>query len=186
VWMVAAALRQYIVQQHRLDPGAADAAISAAAAAMIGAYDEGQTLECAAMRLATALLHRGRLDGPDLVRMLKEGLLPLFVAAVGARCSLDYAASWEVLCDPQGRGPALLLRFAGIARPDAAAILLLLNARGLLFSASEGDAAAAQLDLFDDSTEAEALDVLRLWQVDPGYRAAIAQLSTRRQAPVAT
>ena len=64
-------------------------------------------------------------------------------------------------------------------RDQAAAILLVLNSRGRMFSGAEGDAAAAQLDLFDATDEVGARDVLRLWQTDPGYRAAVARLSTR-------
>lgn len=180
VWIIAAALRQYMVQQHRIPSGSADAAISSAASEMIAAYDEGQTLEACCMRLARSLHRAARLEGADLSRMLDEGLLPLFVASVATLCRLDYSSAWEVLSDPQGRGPALLLRSAEIDRANAASILLTLNARGHLFSGAEGDAAAAQLGLFDGTGQAAALEVLRLWQVDPGYRAAIARLSTRR------
>lgn len=180
VWMIAAALRQYMVQQHHIPSGAADAAISEAAGGMIAAYDEGQTLEACCMRLARSLQRAGQLEGADLARMLEEGLLPLFVAGIAVRCSLDYAPCWEVFSDPQGRGPALLFRSGGLARAEAAAILLTLNSRGRLFSSVEGDAAAAQLDLFDATTRDAAVEVLRLWQIDPGYRAAIARLSTRR------
>ncbi len=84
-----------------------------------------------------------------------------------------------MLADPRGRGPALLLRAAGVDREPAAAILLLLTSRGPLFSGAEGDAAAAQLELFDTVDEASARDVLRLWQAHPGYRASVARISTR-------
>jgi uncharacterized protein (DUF2336 family) len=177
VWMVAAALRHYIVQQHHV--AAVDAAIEETASALIAKHDEGGTLEARAVRLAYRLHGTGRLDGALLARTLSEGMLPLFIAGVAVRCALDYAAAWEVLADPRGRGPALLLRAGGIAREPAAAILLLLNGHGPLASGAEGDAAAAQLDLFDTVDEASARDVLRLWQADPGYRASVARISTR-------
>lgn len=182
VWMIAAALRQYAIQQHGLSQGAADAAIASAAAAIIRGYDEGGSLEAAATRLARRLAQSGRLADDLLVRMLEEGQLPLFIAAIGVRAALDYAGAWEVLSDPRGRGPALLLRSAGIERDHAASILFILNARGRMFSGSEGDAAAVQIDLFDATGEADARNVLTLWQVDPGYRSAIARLSTRARS----
>lgn len=186
VWMIAAALRQYMVQHHAVPAGAADTAITEVAGQIIAEYDEGRSLEASSMRLARGLFKAERLEGPDLARCLNEGLLPLFIAGIAARCSLDYGAAWEVLSDPEGRGPALLLRAAGIARKEAALILLALNSRGRLLSGLEGDAAAAQLGLFDDTPQAAALQILRLWQVDAGYRAAIARLSTRtRSAPAA-
>lgn len=181
VWMVAAALRQYMVQQHGVPSGAADAAISDAASELLASSDEGQNLEAAAMRLSRALMTAGRLEGENLASMLEQGQLPLFVAGIAVRCSLDYAAAWELLSDPQGRGPALLLRCGGIERDSAASILLMLNLRGRLFSGEEGDAAATQLDQYEAMSEAAAQEVLRIWQVDPGYRAAIARLSTRNR-----
>ena len=177
VWMVAAALRHYIVQQHQV--AAVDAAIEETASALISAYDEGATLEARAVRLARRLDAAERLDGALLARTLSEGMLPLFIAGLAVRCALDYAAAWEVLADPRGRGPAILLRAAGIAREPVAALLLLLNSRGPLVSGAEGDAAAEQLGLYDTLDLDAARDVLRLWQADPGYRASVARISTR-------
>lgn len=182
IWMIAAALRQYMVQQHSLPPGAADSALSAAAGAMIAAYDEGNSLEARCTRLARLLQQAGRLDDAFLQRALEEGVLPLFVAGISLRSSLDYQAGWEILSDPQGRGPALLLRAASVDRNAAAAILLILNTRGRLFSGAEGDATAIQLDLFEGTEGARAREILHLWQVDPGYRAAITRLSTRARS----
>ena len=177
VWMVAAALRHYIVQHHRV--AAVDAAIEEAASALVGGYDEGATLEARAVRLARRLHAAGRLDGDLLARSLSEGMLPFFIAGISVRCGLDYAAAWEVLADPRGRGPALLLRASAIGRDAAAAILLLLNSRGHLVSGAEGDAAAGQLELFDTVDEAAAREVLRLWQAHPAYRTSVARISTR-------
>jgi len=182
VWMIAASLRHYMVQRHGLAPGRADAAIAAAASALIAGYDEGDSLEARCTRLVRLLDRAGRLDDALLLRALDEGSLPVFVAAIALRASLDHSAGWEVLSDPRGRGPALLLRAAAVERDPAAAILLILNAKGRLFSGSEGDAALIQLELFDASDEAAAREILHLWQVDPGYRAAIARLSTRARS----
>ena len=177
VWLVAAALRHYLVQQHGLR--AVDAAVEAAASAFVAQYDEGAGLEAAAVRLSRRLHTLGRLDGAILTRALSEGMLPLFIAGLGVRAGLDHAAAWEILSDPRGRGPALLLRAGTIERDDAAAILLLLNSRGRLFSGAEGDAAAEQLELYDSLDSVSAAEVMRLWQADPAYRASVARLSTR-------
>ena len=182
VWLIAAALRQYMIQHHDVQPGAADAAIGGAATALLGDYDEGTGLEACCMRLALLLHHAGAMDDHLLERILTEGFLPLFVASLAVRCALDYAAAWEVLSDPRGHGPALLLRAGGVSRDRTASILLVLNGRGRLFSGAEGDAAAAQLALFDAIDESGARAVLRLWQIDPGYRSAVARLSTRARA----
>lgn len=177
VWLVAASLRHYIVQQHGL--AAVDGIIEEAAGALIAMHDEGATLEAHATRLALRLAAAERLDGALLLRMLSEGLLPLFIAGAGALTGLDYAATWEVIADPRGRGPAILLRAAGVAREDAAAILLLANSNGPLVSGTEGDATADQLELYDSLDRATAEEVLTLWRAAPGYRTAVARVSTR-------
>jgi uncharacterized protein (DUF2336 family) len=179
IWLIAAALRQYIISQHGLAPGIVDAALSSAGAAMTSTYDESVGLEAQAMRLAALLDRTGRLDEALLLRALEEGGLSLFIAGISIRSGLDYHAGWEILSDPHGRGPALLLRAASVGRNIAAAILLILNTRGRLFSGAEGDATEVQLDLYDRTERNDARAVMQLWQVDPGYRAAIARLSTR-------
>lgn len=177
VWLVAAALRHYLVQQHRL--ASVDGAILRAAAGLLASYDEGDAFEVRAMRLVRRLQRIGRLDGALLARLIEEGSLPLFIAGLATACGLDYPAAWEVLSDPRGRGPALLLRSAAVARADAARILLSLNSHGRLFSGTEAEAAEDQLELYDALGEDEARETLRLWQADPGYRASVARLSTR-------
>ncbi len=180
VWMVAAALRHYVVQQHRV--GAVDAAVEEAASAVIAAYDEGDSLEARAMRLARLLHRTSRLDGATLARIIADGVLPSFIAGLSVLCALGQDAVWEVLSDPRGRGPALLLRAADIERDAAAAILLAFNARGPLLSGAEGDATAEQLELYDTIDRPSAQEVLRLWQADPSYRACVARLSTRARS----
>ncbi len=177
VWMVAAALRQYIVQQHGL--ASVDGAVEEAANFLIAGYDEGDSLEAHSMRLVRLLHRSGRLDGDSLLRMTAEGVLPFLLSGLCVLCGLDQSAAWEVLSDPRGRGPALLLKAAGVDRKAAASILLSLNAKGPLFSGAEGEAAAEQLGLFDTLDEGAARDVLRLWQADPVYRACVARISTR-------
>ncbi|HYI64672.1 MAG TPA: DUF2336 domain-containing protein [Allosphingosinicella sp.] len=177
VWLVAAALRHYIVQQHGL--AAVDGVIEEEAGALIAGHDEGAILEARAMRLARRLHALGRLDDPILVRALAEGLLPLFIAGLATLAGLEHNAAWEVIADPRGRGPAILLRAAGVARDAAAQILFVANSHGPLVSGVEGEATAAQLETFDSLDAASAADILRLWRADPGYRASVARVSTR-------
>ncbi len=177
VWLVAAALRHYLVQQHGL--AAVDGLIEEAGSALVASHDEGTILEAHATRLARRLETLGRLDGALLERALSEGMLPFFIAGAATLCGLDYAAAWEVMADPRGRGPAILLRAAGVEREPAAAILLLANSHGPLVSGTEGDATLSQLELYDSLDRASAEEVLRLWRAAPGYRAAVARISTR-------
>ena len=148
VWLVAASLRHYIVQHHGL--AAVDGMIEEAGSALIAGHDEGDILESRAMRLARRL-QPARPPRRRAARAHPRRGHAAFVHRRRARRSaaLDYAAAWEVIADPRGRGPAILLRAAGVEREAAAAILLLANSRGPLVSGAEGDATAAQLELYD-------------------------------------
>ena len=121
------------------------------------------------MRLVRRLADTSRLDDEFVERSLRRGSLPLFLAAVAARASMSHGSAWEIVSDPRRRGTALLLRAAGIGRNSAASILLIL-------SGSE-DEAAAQLDLYDVTSSATAREKLRLWQIDPSYREALAEIA---------
>lgn len=167
LWLVAAALRRYLTSQHRIDPGAADAAIGVAAGRLLASHDEGRTVDAMASRLVRRLNQAGRLDDRFIARTLVDGGLSLFLAALAARTGLDQDSVWEIISAPAGRGRPLLLRAAGIGRSEAGAILLALNE----------EEAEAQLDLYDSTKAAEAEAMLSLWQADPAYRHAIARLA---------
>lgn len=170
VWRVAAALRHYMIDQQGLAPANADAAIVAAAERLLAAYDEGDSLEARSMRLARRLHETGRLSDDLAERALAQGALPLFTASLAVRTALSFASAWEIFFDPRGRGTVFLLKAAGFARDHAAAILLYIE--------GSEEAVAARADLFDVTDTASAGDALRLWHVNPGYRDAIAEIST--------
>lgn len=182
VWMVAAALRQYIVQQHHV--AAVDGPVERVATELLGGYDESRSLESTALRLARRLHLARRIDGPFLVRVIEGGFLPLFIASLAMLCRLDPQAIWEIYSDPRGRGPVLLVRAAGIEREEAASLFFVLASRGPAFSGLEGEQASEQLELYDTIDTASARDVLRLWQANPAYRSSIARISTRSRGRV--
>ncbi|MEA3008424.1 MAG: hypothetical protein QOJ91_116 [Sphingomonadales bacterium] len=169
-WTVAAALRTYLVARHAVAPAAADAAVTAATAALLGRYDEGAGADALARRLALRLEERGRLDEAFLVRAAGEGALPLLLAGLSLRTGLEPQALWELLSDASGRGPAIVLRAAHLERETAASVLLHLAGRE--------EAVAAQLEYYDSLEPAQARHHMLLWSLDPAYRAALARLAS--------
>ncbi len=168
VWRVAAALRHYMVSAHAADPVAADEAIVGAAERLLLGYDEGDALGPRAMRLARRLHETGRLSDELIERAVAEGSSAFFLASVAVRASLSHGSVWEILSDPKGRGAVFLLKAADVSRGPAASILLAL--------AHSEEEVPAQVDLFDVTDMATARQAIRLWQVNPGYREAIAEL----------
>ncbi|HYG46969.1 MAG TPA: DUF2336 domain-containing protein [Allosphingosinicella sp.] len=169
-WTVAAALRTYLIARHEVAPAAADAAVTSATGVMLRDYDEGAGADALARRLALRLEERARLDEALLVRAAGEGALPLLLAGLSLRTGLDTEALWELLPDTSGRGPAIVMRAAGLGRDAAASILLHLAGRE--------EAVGAQLDLFDGLDAEQARHHILLWRLDPAYRAAVARLAS--------
>ena len=168
-WRIAAALRTYMTERHLVPPALADQMLVPAAERLLSDYDEGDSLEARAMRLARRLEQLGRLGDALIERSLTEGSLPLFLAFISVRAGLARDAAWEIVSDPRSRGAPLLLKASGLEREQAASILL-----GL---AAFEDEVPAQLDLFDVTSTAEAREALRLWQVDPFYREALSEIA---------
>ena len=179
VWLVAAALRHYIVQQHGL--AAVDGAIEEEAAALIAGHDEGAILEA-----------RGDAPRPPPARArparrrrcsrasLAEGMLPLFIAGLATLTGLEHDAAWEVIADPRGRGPALLLRAAGVGRarpPPRSCSSPTAAARSS--RAPRATPPPPSSNCSTASIRRAPREVLRLWRADPGYRASVARISTR-------
>lgn len=168
VWTVAAALRRYMIEQHNVEPAACDTAVATAARRVLTGHDEGETAEARAMRLALALRQAGGLEEAGLLaRALTQGSLPLFLSILALRTGLGVAAAWELFS--AASGPILLLRAAGVARDEAANILL-------TWGMPEA-ALAAALDRLDGTSPEAARALLTLWLADPGYRAAVARLA---------
>ncbi|HEX8125831.1 MAG TPA: DUF2336 domain-containing protein [Allosphingosinicella sp.] len=169
-WTVAAALRTYLIAHHAIAPAAADGAVTTAAAALLGRYDEGAGADALARRLALRLEERARLDDDLLARAAGEGVLPLLLAGLSLRTGLDAQAAWELLSDSSGRGRSIVLRAAHLEREGAASILLSLAGRE--------ETVAAHLDVFDSLEPAQARHHILLWSLDPAYRSAVARLAS--------
>ncbi|WP_332811566.1 DUF2336 domain-containing protein [Sphingomonas sp.] len=170
VWTIAAALRLYLIDRHGVDPGLADEAVSLSAATRLVDYDEGEGLDARCLRLARALNRLRRLDDDFVSRAIIEGGLPLFLAAIALRCELPVDAAWDIFSDPRGQGPALLLRGGAMAREPAVQILLAAHF-------DDDEAVVRQAELFDGVSIDRARTALRLWQIDPAYRDAIARVA---------
>jgi len=169
VWWVAAALRDYLTRQHGIDPAQADAALMDAASGSLSGYDEGETLEASALQLAYLMADRGWTDDKVLQAACEEGRLALFVAILAVRGGLDFEAARGMALPPYGERLIVLLRALDVGRDAAGAIALAL--------AEGSDSIAEQMAAFDALTRDQALALLQPWQIDTGYRMAIAALA---------
>lgn len=171
VWWIAAALRDYMTRLHGADPMQVDTALMDVASTMLAAHDEGETLESSAMHLARLLGERGWLDDQVLRAACVEGRLALLIAILASRAGLDFDAARDMILPPYGDRLILLMKALDVERETAAAILLAMG---------PGDAGFSDaMNAYDTLAPAQAMDAIRPWQIDIGYRNAIAALATR-------
>jgi len=169
-WTIAAALRSYLIERQSIAVARVDKALSEATKLQLRALDEAEGLESRSLDLARRLYDAGRLDGGLIVRSLTEGALPILLACLSLRCEIEVDAVWEVMSESSGRGAPLLLRAAGLNREQAATLLFALEPER---EEGSGDGVARQIDIFATTAQRDALNIVRFWQLDPIYRAAI-------------
>lgn len=171
-WRVAAALRHYLVATQGLPAPAVDRAVSAAAAAAMADYDEGETLEGRAMALVIALRARDMLDDELLAALAIEGHLAVALAALSARSGIAIDLLREIAGDADGARLLLLLVASEVSRDAAAALLLALE------PADGVGMAERRIADFDRLSREAAVEAVAAWRLDPEYRHALADLAT--------
>jgi hypothetical protein len=118
VWVVAAAIRA----QHGESAPAADNALVEAAQRSLAAHDEGDRLEGAAVRLASAIdAHPGEL--PDLlIGAIEDRRLALFIALLAHACAISYAQAQQLVLDRDPAQLAVALKALDVPRAAIAKI----------------------------------------------------------------
>jgi hypothetical protein len=173
LWWSAAALRDYMERSAALDGGRRDEALTAAVQARLAAHDEGRSLEGAAMRAAIS----GGADDAQLIEAFRSGRFSLFAAMLAVRARLDFAPAFMMAADPSISALAVLLRAVEASTQTAAPILLQMAA---VNQVSDHKLEERVGDFLDLDVEA-ALNAIRPWRLDRGFRSAIADIGRERR-----
>jgi hypothetical protein len=173
VWWVAAALRERVGTAADGALPVLDRAISDAAQRCLAAYDEGERLEAAAMRFATAIDAQPDELPKLLVEALGDRRIVLFIALFAHALGVSYAIGREIVLDSAADRLWLALRALELGRARIAQIG---------FALCEADP-RRDVERFADGLDSiaaipadaarEAIAPLRL---DPDYRAAMLAL----------
>lgn len=175
-WWVSAALRRHILQNFRVDEVALDEAIENAARRGMTDYEEGQTAQARALRLANRLNELGELTDSFLLQTLRQARLNLFVGGLAARGHLSFRTAWRIVSDRGFEGFIVLARAIEMTRDTMAAIVLVLDGLQNSTNARPPSMLNDILALFDELEPARARQALRLWQLDPTYQSAISEV----------
>jgi hypothetical protein len=179
VWWVAAALRERNSERAGENVGLLDRTLGEAALRQVGAHDEGDRVEAAAMRLAAAIDAHADELATLLIETLADRRLPLFVALIAHALGLDYGEAREITLDPDGDQLWPVLRALELDRAAIARIGLAL---------AEADARrdleifADRLDSIAELSAADARIALAPLLLHPDYRAAMRSLARSRGA----
>lgn len=173
-WRIAASLRRDLLAQEGVSMVALDAAMEAAADAVIAA---------AAMRprdpvevLADAVFKSGMANGEFLLTAKREARIPLFIALFARLADTDRDTISSVLFDPDGDGLAIACRAADLSEPAFAELTADVQAS---ISTGPGDDhsrsafVAGKVAFFGTLAGAPCREALRYWRPTSPYIDAI-------------
>lgn len=171
VWACAAAWREEISSGRLNDENELDEAIERAAVLALDAIDADAERFARADTLAGAMMDSGRASASILKSVLVRGHMAVFEALLARMLDLPFALVHEMTFEPGGARLAIVLRAAGAARPDVAAM-------GERIVAPSGPAQDFPhlIDVFDACSREDAKRIVRVWRRHPGYAAALRRI----------
>jgi hypothetical protein len=175
VWWVAAAVRERAVGEAAGEVAALDRALAEAAARNLAAHDEGERLEAAAMRLATAIDAGGDELPVLIVEAIRDRRLPSFVALLAHALGVPYELVRELVLEPAGDRLWLLLRALEVPRDAVAAIGYALSEAD---PRRDVESFAEMLDTIVGIEPEAARNAIAPLRLHPDYRAALHALVT--------
>jgi hypothetical protein len=175
VWWVAAALREGVGGGCE----ALDRALTESVQRSLGAHDEGDRLEAAAMRLAAAIDPQAGEWTSLLVEALGDRRIVLFVALLAHGLTTPYAVARDLVLDPDSERLWLALRSLGVTREGVAQIGYALCEAD---SRRDLEKLPDAIDAIDEIDPARARSALAPIRLHPDFRAAVIALSRKGAA----
>ncbi len=180
-WWVSAALRRHIARDFAIDATLLDDLVEQATLTVI-VRDPASSIEDAARRLIEKLSTIAAIEPAVLIRLVRTGRIPAFIAGLAHHCEIPLALARRVTLEVDGESLAIFCRAAAISRDDLAGLYpLLQNAKE-----GGGQLPAAQLDsilaFYDGLTDSDARAAVTYWRRDPAFVAAIEEVATRADA----
>ncbi|TQL16544.1 uncharacterized protein DUF2336 [Zymomonas mobilis] len=170
LWWVAACLRPFLLESQIQDDRV-DEALSFAVRQVLAHYDEGDTLEARALKLAHNLHKYKKLSDDFILQSALGGHIVLVVAALAIRSSVSHHLLWNIVLDGDGSPLLLLLKAIGMERQTSIALTIQVTEHSL-----DEHLLTERINAFDSLSELEADKALALWRLDECYREAIYEI----------
>ena len=183
-WVVAASLREEILQNHDIHPTALDDAIEETVAEMVVENVNGagsdESLEKKAATLARSMAAERPVNAALLIKTLRQGQVPLFEALFEVWTKIAMPRRAEVLYGPGGEGLAIVCLALGVSKQDFATLFLLSRSAGSGAQKTSPGNLARATRLFDRTKREDAQHVLRSWQRSADFQAAVEDLEMNK------
>ncbi len=183
-WVVAASLRDEILQNYDIHPTALDDALEGTVQDMVEESRKGSTdaanLEQTASELARSMAAERPINAALLIKTLRQGQVPLFEALFEQWTKISMPRRAEVLYGPGGEGLAIACLAMGVSKQDFATLFLLSRSAGSGGQKTSPGNLARATRLYDKTKREDAQHVLRSWQRNPGFQAAVQDLEMNK------
>lgn len=183
-WVVAANLRDEIMQSYDIHPTDLDDALEETVQEMVSegsnGANHGESLEQTAAELARSMAAEQPINIALLITTLRQGQIPLFEALFEEWTQITMPRRAEVLYGPGGEGLAISCLAMGSSKQDFATLFLLSRSAGSGGQKTSPGNLARATRLFDKTKREDAQHVLRSWQRNPGFQAAVQDLETNK------
>lgn len=174
IWAVAAALREYAVRIHEMEPIALDSVIADTASAMIARRGKEESVESVAIRLA-GLLHGARLvDDGLLVEALNSARLTLYIALLSVRAGMTFDSIWQMATLPDAPSHMLVLKSLDVDRLAASHLLLAMDRALSVQDRFADERVASWVETYDALEPVEVQRAVQPWRLGAAFRDAIA------------
>lgn len=183
-WVVAASLRDEILQSYDIHPTDLDDALEGTVQEMVEesmkGSDDAANLEQTATELARSMAAERPVNAALLIKTLRQGQVPLFEALFEEWTKISMPRRAEVLYGPGGEGLAIACLAMGVSKQDFATLFLLSRSAGSGGQKTSPGNLARATRLFDKTKREDAQHVLRSWQRNPGFQAAVQDLEMNK------
>jgi hypothetical protein len=159
-----------------MDPDLVDDMLEKAALESIGAQSQPRGSASKAQELVARLADDDAVTPELLVTLLQDGEIPLFMTMFQRPTGLRERLVKRLVFEPGGEGLAIACKSAGLGKAIFSSVFTLTRkARPGADKATRRDIRQV-LNLYDHMTEDSAQHVVRRWQRNVGYLAAIREL----------
>lgn len=177
-WWVSAALRQHIVEHFDIDPAELDETIETTVKDLMSTETAPASSASKPIELAEHLDKEGKITADLMVKVLRQGEIPLFEAMFARRSGLRLRLLRRLLFEPGGEALAVACKGIDVPKSDFATIFMLTRKARSNSSVMNPRELTRVLALYDRVRPESARAMIVRWQRDSDFLNAVRVLQS--------